>query len=118
MPFGDVKDGERVPAACNSRRLFVCQKNLIVIRFVAIMNVNVEVRKSGNENALGLLRRFTRRVQESGVLPRVRSMRYSDRPLSKFKRKKGALKVIGRRKEYERLRKLGKLPQTKKGRRR
>lgn len=82
------------------------------------MSVNVEVKKSGTENSLGLIRRFQKRVQESGVLPRVRSHRYSDRPLSKFKRKKGALKILTRRKEYERLKKLGKLPPAKKRRRR
>ena len=74
------------------------------------MATNVEVKKTGTENSLGLLRRFTKRVQESGVLPRVRSNRYADRPLSKFKRKKGALKVLAKRKIYERLKKLGKLP--------
>ena len=82
------------------------------------MNVNVEVKKSGNENSLGLIRRFQKRVQEAGILPRVRSIRYNDRPLSKLKRKKGTLKVIARRKEIERLRKLGKLPPMKRGRRR
>ena len=81
------------------------------------MSVNVEVKKTGNENSLGLIRRFQKRVQESGVLPRVRGNRYSARPLSKFKRKKGALKVIAKRKIYERLKKLGKLPPPKKRRR-
>lgn len=82
------------------------------------MNVNVEVKKSGNENTLGLIRRFQKRVQEAGILPRVRSIRYNERPLSKLKRKKGTLKVIARRKEIERLRKLGKLPPMKRRRRR
>ena len=81
------------------------------------MATNVEVKKTGTENSLGLLRRFTKRVQESGVLPRVRGNRYADRPLSKFKRKKGALKVLAKRKVYERLKKLGKLPPPKKRRR-
>lgn len=82
------------------------------------MNTNVEVRKTGTENSLGLIRRFQKRVQEAGILPRVRSLRYNERPLSKLKRKKGTLKVIARRKEIERLRKMGKLPPMKRGRRR
>jgi len=80
------------------------------------MTVNVEVKKNGNENALGLIRRFQKRVQEAGILPRVRSLRYSDRPLSRFKRKKSALKLIVKRTEYERLRKLGKLVNVKRRR--
>lgn len=82
------------------------------------MNVNVEVKKTGTENSLGLIRRFQKRVQEAGILPRVRGLRYNERPLSKLKRKKGTLKVIARRKEIERLRKMGKLPPMKRGRRR
>jgi len=81
--------------------------------YLFAMSTNVEVKKNGNENALGLIRRFQKRVQESGVLPRVRGIRYNERPLSKLKRKKGTLKVIARRKEYEILRKLGKLPERK-----
>ncbi|OGZ04113.1 MAG: hypothetical protein A2648_03055 [Candidatus Lloydbacteria bacterium RIFCSPHIGHO2_01_FULL_41_20] len=81
------------------------------------MATNVEVKKTGTENSLGLLRRFTKRVQESGVLPRVRGNRYANRPLSQFKRRKGALKVLAKRKIYERLKKLGKLPPSRKRRR-
>jgi len=80
------------------------------------MSTNVEVKKTGTENALGLIRRFQKRVQESGILPRVRSLRYNERTQSKLKRKRGTLKVIKRRKEYEKLRKMGKLPERKRRR--
>ena len=40
-----------------------------------IATVNVEVVKGPNENNLSVLRRFSKRVQGSGVLPRVRSKR-------------------------------------------
>ncbi len=83
------------------------------------MTTNVEVKKTGNENALGLIRRFQKRVQESGVLPRVRSLRYNERSLSKLKVKRGRLKKLTKKTEYERLKKLGKLSAVKKrGRRR
>ena len=74
-------------------------------------SINVEVKKNPNENTTSLIRRFTKRVQGSGVLPRVRSVAYRERPLSRLKRKMKTLKSIGRRKEIEKLKKLGKLPE-------
>lgn len=77
-------------------------------------NVNVEVVRNSGENASSLLRRFTKRLQGSGVLPRVRSIRYSGRPLSKFGRKKKALTVLTKRERFEELSRLGKAPVSKK----
>lgn len=79
--------------------------------------INVEVAKSGNESTAGLIRRFSRRVQEAGVLKRARGLRYYERPLSDELQKERALKANERRKQKEKLAKLGKLPQ-KTGRRR
>ena len=73
---------------------------------------NIEVSKNPNENNLTLLRRFSRRVIESGILPRVKSIRYNQRKMSKLATKKKTLKKIGRRKENDRLIKLGKLSAT------
>jgi hypothetical protein len=58
------------------------------------MAINVEVSKNGTENNLSLIRKFTKRVQGSGVLPRVRGLRYAQRKLSEYVRKKKALKRI------------------------
>ena len=69
----------------------------------------IEVRKNPNENNGGLLRRFSRKIQESGVIRRVKGSRYSVRKESKLKIKKSALKRMGRRKEIEKLKKLGKM---------
>lgn len=80
-------------------------------------NVNVEVKKNTNENALSLVRRFQKRVQESGVLPRVRSIRYNDRPLSDLKAKRAKLKKLGNLAKYELAKKMGKVIERKKGRR-
>lgn len=77
-------------------------------------STNVEVKKNPNETTASLIRRFTKRVQGSGVLPRVRGIAFHERPLSRLKRKMKTLKGIGRRKEVERLKKLGKLPMQEK----
>ncbi len=73
------------------------------------MNVNVEVSRNNNETTASLIRRFTKRVQGAGIIPRVKSQRYSERPLSKYTKKKMALKRLIKRKEVERLKKLGKI---------
>ncbi|OHA21374.1 MAG: hypothetical protein A2849_00045 [Candidatus Taylorbacteria bacterium RIFCSPHIGHO2_01_FULL_51_15] len=85
---------------------------------MSAVNINVEVQKTGNESSLSLLRRFSKRVQGSGVLNKVRSLRYKTRNQSTLKRKMSTLKFIERRAERERLAKLGKLPvEKKRGRR-
>lgn len=77
------------------------------------MATNVEVNKNQNENSVNLIRRFTKRVQESGVLPKVRSIRYNERPLSKVAKKAKTLKSIAKKKEIEKLKKLGKMVESK-----
>lgn len=83
---------------------------------VAIMTANVEVKKNANENVLSLVRRFQKRVQESGVLPRVRSLRYSDRELSDLKVKRAKLKKLASKQKYELAKRMGKLVEKKKRR--
>jgi ribosomal protein S21 len=72
--------------------------------------VVVEVRKNPNENNSSVLRRFSRRIQESGIIRQVKANRYNVRKESKLKVKKGALKRMSRRVEIEKLKKLGKVP--------
>ncbi|HEY4478382.1 MAG TPA: hypothetical protein VI775_00895 [Candidatus Paceibacterota bacterium] len=73
--------------------------------------INVEVKKHGTENSLGILRRFTKKVQGSGVLPRVRSKRYNERSLSPYKTKMKTLKSLKRKLEIQELIKMGKMPE-------
>lgn len=73
------------------------------------MAVNVEVAKSGTENNLSLIRKFTKRVQGSGVLPRLRGRRYSSRNLSEYVKKKKALKRLRRHAEVAEAIKMGKM---------
>ncbi len=81
--------------------------------------INVEVTKNSNENTTSLIRRFTKRVQGSGVLPRIRKIRYVQRPPSDFKKKQGTLRKIERREKFEELYKQGKVEERKgRGRRR
>lgn len=70
---------------------------------------NVEITQNNNENAMSVIRRFSRKMIESGVVPKVKGKRYASRKPSKLGRKMSALKKIGRREEVERLKKLGKM---------
>lgn len=68
----------------------------------------IEVKKNANESNMNLVRRFTRKVQESGIIQKVKSKRYNKRAESKVKVKLSALKRIANKKNQERLFKLGK----------
>lgn len=76
--------------------------------------INVEVHKTGNENSVSLLRRFTKKVQGSGVLPRVRGDRYSSRNISENVKKKKTLKKLKKRVEIMKQIKLGKITENAK----
>ncbi len=69
----------------------------------------IEVRKNPNENNASVLRRFSRKVQESNIIQKVKGSRYSERKESKLKMKKSALKRMVKRKANDKLRKLGKI---------
>lgn len=71
--------------------------------------INVEIIRNGSENSAGVIRRFTKKVQASGILPRVRSIRYNQRVLSSYKTKMKTLKSIKRKAEIQELIKLGKM---------
>ena len=83
------------------------------------VTTNVEVVRNGTENPLGLLRRFTKRVQGAGILPRVRGIRYHARTLSSYKRKMKTLEGIKRREDRNEQIKLGKInPDLPRGKKR
>ena len=69
--------------------------------------VQVEVKRTNNETTANLVRRFTKRVQQSGILKRARSLRYASRSQSPLAKKKIALKKLEFRKNLEHKRKLG-----------
>ncbi len=80
------------------------------------MTTNVKVEKTGNENSVSLIKKFSRRVRGSGILQRVRSIRYNSRQESKFTKKKRALKSIENREKINELIKLGKISENPKRR--
>ncbi len=72
----------------------------------------VEVKKKERESPQSLLRRFSKRIQQSGVLIRARRGRFYVSKPTKRQKKLGALRRIGMQKEREKLYKLGKLTET------
>ncbi len=73
------------------------------------MKNTVEISRGSGESNASIIRRFTKRVQSSSVVKKARSLRYSQRQKSNYKKKKEALTRLTRRAEYERLKKLGKI---------
>ncbi|MBI2640798.1 MAG: 30S ribosomal protein S21 [Candidatus Sungbacteria bacterium] len=69
----------------------------------------VEVRRKENETTGAMLRRFTRRMQLSGVLIRARRTRFYQSKLTKRAVRERAMMRIKKAKERAHLEKLGKL---------
>ncbi len=81
------------------------------------MAINVQVEKNNNESSANVIRRFTKRVQGAGIIPRVRKIRYYSRTKSENVRKMARLKKLKKKAEYEKQLKLG-IIQERAGRRR
>lgn len=75
----------------------------------AHMATNVEIVKSGSENSMSIIRKFTRRVQGTGIVRGMRNRRYWSRQTSKAVKKKSALRRIERKERLEQLIKEGKV---------
>ncbi len=80
---------------------------------------NVEVEKNQNESTANLMRRFTKRVQGAGIIPRMRKNRYFKRDKSANVRRDAKLLKLEKAAKYETLLKLGKIQErpTRGGRR-
>jgi len=81
------------------------------------MATNVEVKKNNQESTANLIRRFTKRVQGSGVLNRLRKHRYHEREKSPLVHRARKLIKLGNKVKYDNLLKLGKIQETTRGRR-
>jgi ribosomal protein S21 len=81
------------------------------------MATNVQVEKNNNESSANVIRRFTKRVQGAGIVPKVRGGRYFSRAKSKNVQRSAKLLKLDRREKYEKLVKLGKIQEFR-GRRR
>jgi ribosomal protein S21 len=67
----------------------------------------VEVKRKPRESVSGMLRRFSRKVQLSGILLQARKSRFQKRKRSRNLRKKDALYRERAKKEREKMEKLG-----------
>ena len=77
-----------------------------------MINTVTVQKESATESNLSLIKRFSRRLQGAAVLRQAKANRYTERPLSPYKKKQQALKRLGRRAAVERLRKLGLLDEA------
>ena len=74
----------------------------------------LEIKKEGRETPQNLVRRFSRRMKQSGILLRARKARFKEREKSKQMKKRSALRREELKKEYEKLEKLGEKKDVKK----
>jgi len=73
------------------------------------MTTNVEVTKNNQESTANLIRRFTKRMQGSGVMMRLRKNRYYTRQKSSGVHRAKKLVKLENKEQYEKLLKLGKI---------
>lgn len=70
--------------------------------------MSLEVTREEREDTRKLVRRFSQKVRQSGILKKARASRFWQRPESKTKKKLRALRREKIKKKYERLQKLRK----------
>jgi len=69
--------------------------------------VAIQIKKKPGETTRSLLRRFSRRVQQSGILLHARKSKFHEREPGKKERRESALRRKKISKEKEKLRKMG-----------
>ena len=74
----------------------------------------IEITKNNGENNASILRRFSRAVKDGGTIPKMKSIRYNERPKTKLSTKKNTLNKLRRKAEVDTLKKLGKPIEKKK----
>ncbi|HAI74274.1 MAG TPA: hypothetical protein DCS28_02935 [Candidatus Moranbacteria bacterium] len=68
----------------------------------------IEVKRKDRESPESLIRRFSRKIQQSGVLMRARRMRFRADEKSKREMREGAMYKVKVRKVVNKLKKMGK----------
>jgi len=68
----------------------------------------IEIKKKTKESSQSLIRRFTQRVQRSGLLIRARKNRFRIKQKSKQMKKRTALRREELKAQYQKLKRLGK----------
>jgi ribosomal protein S21 len=67
----------------------------------------MEIRKRDGESSTSLIYRFTKRVQQSGILREAKKRRFRARPESRIKRKLSALHRVEKKEKFEHAKKMG-----------
>lgn len=82
----------------------------ISISFIDLhLIMTIEVRKKTDESVEGMIRRFTKRVVQSGIVWRAKKKRFYESPQSKSELRKAAQHRRKTAAKYDYLRKIGKL---------
>lgn len=97
------------PERCVYLTLVSCLNLGSMLRFVLMAKPVIEIEKTPNESNSSVLRRFSRRVRGSGIIKKAKSLRYEERALSPFKKKKSKLVRMAKKAEIDRMKKLGKV---------
>ena len=69
----------------------------------------IEIKKTDKESSQSVVRRFSRRVKQSGILIQARKNRYYLKKKNEREKKRAALRREQLKKEYQKLEKLGKI---------
>ena len=77
--------------------------------------MSIEVKRKNNETVEAMLRRFNKKVLQSGVLNRAKQVRFYQKPKSKNQVRQQALQRLTLQQRREFLRKIGKLPDVETG---
>jgi len=67
----------------------------------------IEIRKKENESNQSLIFRFSKKVKQSGILNESRKRQFKERNQNKRKRRLSAIYRSEKKKEYERMKRLG-----------
>ncbi len=78
----------------------------------------IEVNRKRGESFESMLRRFSRRIQLSGRIKEAKKGRFYSTPKNKTETKRSALRKLELQRHYDKLKKLGKLPEKTYDRRR
>ena len=76
-------------------------------------NMALEIKRDERETSQNLVRRFSRRMKQSGILLRTRKARFRKRSKSRQMKKRSALRREQLKKEYEQMEKMGKAKQSR-----
>jgi len=78
--------------------------------------MSITIKRRDNESNERLIRRFSRRIQTSGLLLRTKRRAYFERDKNESQKKKDALRRLATRAKEEYLRKIGELSEDVFGR--